>query len=130
MISVNPTCGPIPRNRNPRPIRAPPKKKRRRGVPSSPAPSSASLESALRIPGNTLDLRGMRVDEGLDAADLFLDRALRAGHDTVFLLHGHGTGVMKKAVRGWARQHTGIASWAPANSDQGGDAFTVCAISA
>jgi DNA mismatch repair protein MutS2 len=89
-----------------------------------PAPP-ASLDRAVRLPSNTLDLRGQRVDEGLEAADRFLDRALRGGHDVVFLLHGHGTGAMKQALRQWLPTHSTVRSWAPAAEDQGGDAFTV-----
>jgi DNA mismatch repair protein MutS2 len=91
----------------------------------APPPPPASLDRAVRLPSNTLDLRGQRVDEGLDAADRFLDRALRGGHDVVFLLHGHGTGAMKQALRQWLPTHPTVRSWAPAAEDQGGDAFTV-----
>jgi DNA mismatch repair protein MutS2 len=47
------------------------------------------------------------------------------GHDVVFVLHGHGTGAMKQAVRRALPQSSYVGKVAPANEDQGGDAFTV-----
>ena len=83
------------------------------------------LKQAVRFPGNTLDMRGMRVDEGYDEADRFFDRAVLQGQDVVFLLHGHGTGALKQGLRGWLRQSAHVSQFAPARADQGGDAYTV-----
>ncbi|TNE88803.1 MAG: hypothetical protein EP330_13510 [Deltaproteobacteria bacterium] len=94
-------------------------------VRKAPAPS---LEQAVRIEGNTLDLRGKRVDEGLMEVETFLDRASRGGWDSVFILHGHGTGAMKRAVREYLRTAGEVSEWMPANADQGGDAYTVVAV--
>ncbi|MCB9695183.1 MAG: Smr/MutS family protein [Alphaproteobacteria bacterium] len=84
-----------------------------------------TFDDALRMPGNTLDLRGKRVDEGQDEAERFFDRAVRSGQDTVFLLHGHGTGALKDGLRGWLRSSAYVSDWAAASEEQGGDAFTV-----
>ena len=86
------------------------------------------LAGALRIEANTVDLRGKRVDEGIDCLERAFDRAALRGMDTLFVLHGHGTGAMKKAVREWMRTASFITQWAPANADQGGDAYTIAAI--
>jgi DNA mismatch repair protein MutS2 len=82
-------------------------------------------DESLRMPSNTLDLRGMRVDEGQDASERFFDQALQRGHDTVYLLHGHGTGALKDGLRGWLRSCAYVRGWQPASEEQGGDAFTV-----
>ncbi|NCG21082.1 MAG: hypothetical protein GWP91_18890 [Rhodobacterales bacterium] len=89
------------------------------------APQGLPLNEAVRLPSNTLDLRGQRVEEGLEACDKFFDRATMSGHETLFLLHGHGTGAMKVGVRGWLKGNTLVGRWAPASEEQGGDAFTV-----
>ena len=70
-------------------------------------------------------MRGMRVDEGQDAAERFFDRSLRSGYDQVFLLHGHGTGALKDGLRSWLRTCAYVSDFAPAHEEQGGDAFTV-----
>ncbi len=98
------------------------KKKPRR--PRQEAPREEA-HGFLRAEGNTLDLRGQRVDEGIDAADLFLDRMLRSDWEAAFLLHGHGTGALKDGLRRWLRGHPARPKWRPANPEEGGDAFTV-----
>lgn len=103
-----------------------------KSVPVSlPAPIRervVELADAMRVESNTLNLRGMRVDEALDFVDQGLDRAVSDGVGVVFVLHGHGTGALKTAVREALRTHTRAQRWAPANTDQGGDAFTVVAV--
>lgn len=89
------------------------------------APRSRMLDEAVRVPANTLDMRGMRVDEGQAAAEQFFDKAMRGGWDTVFLLHGHGTGALKDGLRGWLRSSGYVSDWVAASEEQGGDAFTV-----
>jgi len=92
------------------------------------APTPPDLARAVRIPGNTLDLRGMRVDEALAATEAYLDQASLERLDVVFLLHGHGTGALKQALRTWLRTSPQVRSSRPASHDQGGDAFTVAAL--
>ena len=89
---------------------------------------SQSLGLAVRLPSNSLDMRGMRVDEGLDQLELFLDQCLMRHHDYAFLLHGHGTGALKQAIRQWLPTSAHVAEWARATEEQGGDAFTVVAL--
>ena len=79
----------------------------------------------VRTDRNTLDMRGMRVEEGLDAVELFLDRCLLQGQASAFLLHGHGTGALKQAVREWLPRCHHARRWHPGGPEEGGDAFTV-----
>lgn len=79
----------------------------------------------VRVPSNTLDLRGMRVDEALDNVDAFIDRMLRANEPVAYVLHGHGTGTLKLAVRSHLAAATHVRRSKPAEPDDGGDAFTV-----
>jgi DNA mismatch repair protein MutS2 len=96
--------------------------------PAAVRPPSIELADALRIPGNTVDLRGMRVDEAIDAVEAGLDRAVSDGVEVVFVLHGHGTGALKSAVRDALKGFPVAKRFAPANADQGGDAYTVVAV--
>ncbi len=79
----------------------------------------------VRTDSNTLDLRGYRLEEAIEATDQFLDRLLLGGHDVGFLLHGHGTGVLKDGLRRWLPGCAAAGRWRPAENEQGGDAFTV-----
>ena len=83
------------------------------------------LAAPQRTQDTTLDLRGERVDEALGRVDAFIDRLL-GGNDAVgFVLHGHGTGALKSHVREHLRASTYVEHSRPAESDEGGDAFTV-----
>jgi DNA mismatch repair protein MutS2 len=79
----------------------------------------------LQTPENTLDLRGMYVDDALPEVDAFLDRQSLAQAPHVFLIHGHGTGALKTAVR----RHLAASPYAkrslPAPREQGGDGVTI-----
>jgi DNA mismatch repair protein MutS2 len=90
---------------------------------SSLAPSP--LPSPVRTSMNTLDLRGERVDVALDKVDAFLDRMLNVGETAGFVLHGHGTGALKSAVRAHLRASSYVEQSRVADPDSGGDAFTV-----
>jgi DNA mismatch repair protein MutS2 len=77
----------------------------------------------VRIP--IVDVRGMRVDEALRAVELELDRATRAGEDRVQVLHGHGSGALKAAVREHLQRSPYAARARPGEQHEGGDGVTV-----
>lgn len=97
-----------------------------------PARRKASFEqeqtnynAPIRSEDVTLDLRGERVEAALTSVDHFLDKLLRRQEMGGFILHGHGTGAMKEAVRAHLSGHPCIQHSRPAERDEGGDAFTV-----
>lgn len=96
------------------------------------APSGGRLDparlSGVRLPVNTCDVRGQRVEEALDRIDTFLDRLVREGIEVGFILHGHGTGAMKVAVRAHLGKAPPVRGWRPANANEGGDAYTVVGV--
>jgi DNA mismatch repair protein MutS2 len=65
------------------------------------------------------------VDEAVDDLDAFVDAMLRSGERAAFVLHGHGTGALKLAVRSHLAGHRQVDKSAPADPDDGGDAFTL-----
>ena len=66
-----------------------------------------------------------RVEPALEELDAFIDKVLRDGEPFGFVLHGHGTGALKSAVREHLRQHRSISQAQPAERDDGGDALTL-----
>jgi len=104
-------------------------KRQRRKMPGGwPAPPTAEVDAdivkAVRTEDNTLDLRGERVDDALEKVDRFLDDASLQGRSVVFVLHGHGTGALRQAVRQHLRTSAYVQEFGPATRSQGGDAFT------
>ena len=55
----------------------------------------------------------------------FLDRALNDGQDIVFLLHGHGTGALREAIRGELQRTPYVTRFRGEEADRGGDGVTV-----
>ena len=76
-----------------------------------------------------LNLIGSRVDEALDASDKFLDRALLEGKQAVRIIHGFGTGTLRKALREHLRKHPAVKSWRAGGENEGGDGATIAVLS-
>jgi DNA mismatch repair protein MutS2 len=75
-----------------------------------------------------LHLRGQRVEEALQELDRYLDRALLAGHRQVRIVHGHGSGRLKSAVREHLRGHPAVAAFNPGGPGDGGDGATLVSL--
>ncbi len=75
-----------------------------------------------------LNLIGQRVDDALEESDKFLDRALLEGKQAVRIIHGFGTGTLRKAVREHLRRHPAVKSWRPGGENEGGDGATIAVL--
>ena len=105
------------------------------GAPAAPsgdgagaAASGDAMTWAIQNAANTLDLRGRRADDVLDAVDTYLDRAALEDRSPVFIVHGHGTGALKKIVRAHLAVSSYVRRWAPGGKGQGGDGVTIVEI--
>jgi DNA mismatch repair protein MutS2 len=83
-------------------------------VPPSPGP--VNLE---------IDLRGYRAAEIEAMLDEYLEQAYRSGMPFVRIIHGKGTGALRKVVRDVLSVHPAVASHEVAPANQGGDGATV-----
>jgi DNA mismatch repair protein MutS2 len=72
-----------------------------------------------------LDLRGLTSEEALFRVDKYLDDAHLAGAAEVRIIHGKGTGALKKAVAEHLGGHAMVASFRPGGPGEGGDGVTV-----
>lgn len=74
---------------------------------------------------NKLDIRGLTPDEALRRVEEFLDRALMTSANNLQIVHGRGTGVLRRTVKNKIREYREVKqSYHPA-SDEGGDGVTV-----
>jgi DNA mismatch repair protein MutS2 len=76
-------------------------------------------------PGIEIDLRGKRVEEGLNLLERHLDTAFRANLPWVRIIHGKGTGKMREAVRKAISQNRQVASWEEGRTGEGDAGVTV-----
>ena len=94
-------------------------------VPAEAREEDASATASMRSDESTCDLRGMRVDDALAQVDAFLDRAIVQGKFGVTLVHGHGTGALKKAVEAHLRKHHQVQASRKGGRGEGGDGATL-----
>lgn len=73
----------------------------------------------------TLDLRGFRVEEALDEVENYLDKASLYNLTPVYIIHGHGTGALKQAVRDFLKTSPYVAKFRPGEDSEGGDGVCV-----
>ena len=72
-----------------------------------------------------LNVIGCNVDEAISRAEKFLDDAIVGELRTLRVIHGYGTGQLRRAIAGFLQAHPLVASFAAAPVDQGGGGVTV-----
>lgn len=79
----------------------------------------------LTAPGPEIHLRGMTVEEAQEALDKFLDSTVLAGMNQVYVIHGKGTGALRKSMSEFLKQHPAVESIRLGNWNEGGAGVTV-----
>jgi DNA mismatch repair protein MutS2 len=106
---------------------------------SAPAKSKAEKFASLRasrgtevqlkpVQGNgksELNVIGQTTDEAVDAVDKFLDEASLSSLSQVRIVHGHGTGALRRAIAELLKDHPHVARFTAAPQDQGGSGATL-----
>lgn len=72
-----------------------------------------------------IDVRGERVEEALNRVDKYIDQALLANYPQVTIIHGMGTGAVRKGVHQFLRKHSQVNSFEDAPANQGGSGATI-----
>ena len=72
-----------------------------------------------------LNVIGCTVDEALARAERFLDESLLGDQRLVRVIHGYGTGQLKRALSGFLQQHPLVARFETAPPEQGGGGVTL-----
>ncbi len=83
---------------------------------------SASRRSNVR---SELDLRGQRYDEAMTNLDRYIDSVLLAGLDVVTIIHGIGTGAIRKGVWKYLKSSKHVKSFNYAPANEGGNGATI-----
>lgn len=93
--------------------------------PASVIPRSELNLPAADSPGIEIHLRGLRAEEALEQLDKYLDRAYRAGLPYVRVVHGKGTGTLRRLVREQLEHNPLVVSFQTAEGHAGGEGVTV-----
>ncbi len=91
-------------------------------LPSEPALSGPLLPAS---PGLELHLRGMRAEDALAELDSYLDKAYLAGLPFVRIVHGKGTGKLRRAIRQALQAHPHVLAFEDGREEEGGAGVTV-----
>lgn len=81
-----------------------------------------------RTVSGEVDLRGMASDEAIMELDKYIDNAVLSGITTVTVIHGKGTGTLRKAVQAHLRNHKNISSFRTGTFGEGENGVTIAEI--
>jgi len=89
-----------------------------------PRTTEAKPDPEIRTTRNTLDLRGSRVAD----AEIEIDRFLAEGEGAIWIIHGHGTGKLRRGVHDFLKQHHQVKNFEAAAQADGGTGVTIVRI--
>jgi DNA mismatch repair protein MutS2 len=96
------------------------------GKIASPGVASGSVSSPSRLgAANEINVIGQTVEQATEQVDKFLDDAAMAHLPSVRIIHGHGTGALRKGLGDFLRTHPLVASHATEAEERGGKAITI-----
>lgn len=82
-------------------------------------------EPNVRSASSEIDIRGFNGDDAAIELDRFIDNCVMAGLNTVWIIHGKGTGALKKSVREYLKSNRSVAAFRPGAYGEGEDGVTV-----
>jgi DNA mismatch repair protein MutS2 len=93
---------------------------------STPTPEAAARPEPPPTDRNTIDVRGMRVDDAIAMTESFLDRMFGSSEPVAYVLHGVGSGALRDAIRDHlSRISQYVARSRPGTLEEGGERMTV-----
>lgn len=99
-------------------VEEPPKKAPK---PQDTKPPDPTPDPEIRTSRNTLDLRGSRVAD----AEIEIDRYLAEATGPLWIIHGHGTGKLRRGVHDFLKQHPRVQHFEAAAQNDGGTGVTL-----
>ncbi|MCX5886761.1 MAG: endonuclease MutS2 [Proteobacteria bacterium] len=79
-------------------------------------------------PSSQINVIGMRVDEAIPVVEKAIDRALLNGFSELEIIHGIGTGRLRKAIREYLKEHSSVKEFKSGESKKGGTGVTIVEI--
>ncbi|NLO18781.1 MAG: endonuclease MutS2 [Ignavibacteria bacterium] len=91
-----------------------------------PKTKKTTAADYIRFDASTrIDLRGKRAEESIREVDDFISQAILGNADQITIIHGKGTGALRKAIQEFLHHHPTIKSYRDGDLLEGGDGVTV-----
>lgn len=87
-----------------------------------------STEPIMRSTQSELDIRGMNTDESLIELDQFISDCLMSNIDTITIIHGKGTGVLRKGIQTHLKTHKFVKSFRDGKYGEGENGVTIATL--
>jgi len=87
--------------------------------------AEAVAAGAIAGPEARCDVRGLRAEDAVREIELFLDRAYSEGPGQLVIVHGHGTGALKRSIREALEASPYVATFRGGDRHEGGDGVTI-----
>lgn len=94
-------------------------------APPKPVSHTSVIMPDVESPGIEVHLRGMRAEDAMDTLERYLDRAVMAGLPYVRVVHGKGTGTLRKLAREFLQASPLVTSYETAEPNEGGEGVTI-----
>jgi DNA mismatch repair protein MutS2 len=85
---------------------------------------TANVAPAREVPPE-IEVRGQTIDEAVPTVEQYIDEAFRAGLPWARIIHGKGTGTLRREVRDMLGKHPLVKSYEQARPEEGGEGVTI-----
>jgi DNA mismatch repair protein MutS2 len=86
---------------------------------------AAGFQGSTEAVSSELNVIGQTTDEAVDSVDKFLDEAFMNSLNEIRIVHGHGTGALRRAIAEFLKNHPHVERFLPASPEHGGAGATV-----
>ena len=99
--------------------------KKSKSADSMQGKATGTLLNKMKNVRREADIRGMMVDEGESVVAKFIDDAILAGLKEVLVIHGKGTGALRRGIHDYLRRDKNVRDFRFADIDEGGTGATL-----
>ena len=93
-------------------------------APTSKKAGGFNMLAKISQVSTQVDIRGLMVDEAIDVVGKYIDDAVISGLSRVLIIHGKGTGALRKGIHEYLKKHRNVLSYTLGDMDEGGSGTT------
>ena len=105
------------------------KRSERKNISPQEKPDKSFVLGKVQSVSREIDIRGMNNDEAEYILEKYIDDAVLAGLDSISVIHGKGTGALRKGVRAFLTAHPRVKGVTIGEINQGGNGVSVVKLS-